>query len=510
MTDRQYIVAEKISTIFRQSLDQKESFSIVFSDRDANKSFFIHNRRVVHLDSSVVSEKFAALLVMTKLITRDDLKVLADQNLKSWELDNRTIATGLITSEQAAKISSLQLSRMIKSLLDWTTINFKIKDRELDGMEWLKPALTVEELLIHLYRIAPPPDSRAAIEDQFHQSLSLAPDQMDILKLLPLNQAETQILSGLNNHLTPGQILQLSSATRDQVLDTLAIFQELGFVAPSTGTGHPATFRDEAAAGNDTGNARVPDGSAEDPGNHLEHFSAMLERLEGENYYEIFEFTPEEFSSEQLKTRYHDFIRRYHPDKFKSQDSEELNQILEDILNRINAAYETLKNDEKRRSYDKNVYAAPITTPDPSGGGGSRRDDIQKEAKDNFLIAKRLIKEENYNDAIILLERSVRAYPDNDEFHAYLGYAMSRSPTLRRQAEKHYLRALELNPMNVNTHLHLALMYKEAQFYTKAVKAFREALKWDPENTIALRELQEIEGARTKKSKGFFGKLFGS
>jgi hypothetical protein len=84
------------------------------------------------------------------------------------------------------------------------------------------------------------------------------------------------------------------------------------------------------------------------------------------DYYDIFGVTPNA-SPEEIKERYRFLAHAYHPDKFVS---EQHRQRAEQQFKEINEAYETLKDPERRRSYDttrtRNVPPPPRPSPSPS------------------------------------------------------------------------------------------------------------------------------------------------
>jgi len=206
-------------------------------------------------------------------------------------------------------------------------------------------------------------------------------------------------------------------------------------------------------------------------------------------------------------TNYYSLARKFHPDKFRKYGSEELNDILENILNIFNTAYDTLKDDKKRQKYDEELDTA-LKRGSFLGTENNYSRNIKKIAIANFNRGKTLIQTQKYGEAVVFLKRAAQIDPENGDYHAYLAYAMSKTSQFRRAAEEHFLKAIELNPMNISTYIHMGRMYKEARLYNKALHAFEEALKWDPENKIANKEIEEINILMGKRSKGFFGKLF--
>ena len=75
-----------------------------------------------------------------------------------------------------------------------------------------------------------------------------------------------------------------------------------------------------------------------------------------------------------------------------------------------------------------------------------------------------------------------------------LGGGLVRNQRIRREAEQHMLRAAELDRLNAEVRLRLALLYKDAGLDKKAEHYFLETLMLDANNIVAQRELGMDQG----------------
>jgi len=514
MSQQKSLIASKIIEIILNAEKEHSSYCIIFSYKKSRKQLYISNKHIYALDSTEVTEKFSALLVMAKLLSREELKSLVTTEPTIWELDKSLILTKNLSSDKVKKIFSLQLSRIVKSLLDWPSINYKLKPGTFGDISDVKIPLYQEELLLHLYRLSPDKETVDHIRRNKDQSFFIRSNQFSKLKTLPFNSQEGYLISALKSGLTPSQIEKLNKMSAKNLYETLAVFHKLNFLSSS----HEEDSAAPEASVHDSKDIpliKSDDISREpydDKGEHvldtetlelrIQEFSEILSDFDEKDYFQIFDISPDEFSMSEIKSKYHSFVKKYHPDKFRRHGSDDLNNVLETILNKINTAYETLQDPEKLKEYQK-LQLSP-TRDNSSVVSGSRH-----VAVENFIRGKNLINAQHYVEAISFLERAVRIKPDNGDYHAYLAYAMSKSVQYRRRAEEHFLKAIELAPMNINTYIHLGRMYKEASLFTKAIKIFQEALQWDPENRIALDALAEIQKKQKGKSKTFLNKLFG-
>ncbi len=78
--------------------------------------------------------------------------------------------------------------------------------------------------------------------------------------------------------------------------------------------------------------------------------------------------------------------------------------------------------------------------------------------------------------------------PEKAKFNHYLGVAESEIPKLRKSAEQHLLKALELDNTSMASRLELARLYIKVMLRRKAEAQLQELMRWDPHN----REVQKL------------------
>jgi curved DNA-binding protein CbpA len=95
---------------------------------------------------------------------------------------------------------------------------------------------------------------------------------------------------------------------------------------------------------------------------------------------------------------------------------------------------------------------------------------------------------------LIILSQARHEHTHSEGCHVTcsLGGALVSNPRMRYEAERHLLRAAELDPGNSQIPLRLGLLYKEAGLTKKAEHYFHETLLRDGKNKTALFELQSL------------------
>jgi hypothetical protein len=191
-----------------------------------------------------------------------------------------------------------------------------------------------------------------------------------------------------------------------------------------------------------------------------------------------------------IKKAYHDFARRFHPDRFHQSD---LRAKVESAFARIARAYETLNDEKRRRDYDQSLVAkraakpasAPTqakpeaaveTKPRPAGTG---------RAEESFQRGTEAMQRNKHDEAIRCFGEAAMLAPNVARYRAYYGSALMREATLRRTAETELLAALKLEPNNAGFRVMLAELYQQIGLRKRAEHEAARALSADPTNTAA-------------------------
>jgi curved DNA-binding protein CbpA len=121
-------------------------------------------------------------------------------------------------------------------------------------------------------------------------------------------------------------------------------------------------------------------------------------------------------------------------------------------------------------------------------------------AEQLFAQGKARFERKEYHVAVHLFREAVKLDPNRAPYHFHLGVALIRNPRTRREAEEHLAKAALLDPYSAQVRVKLGLLYREHGLNKKAGAYFKEALKLDPDNRVAIREL--ANAAQAKDSAG--------
>jgi len=118
-------------------------------------------------------------------------------------------------------------------------------------------------------------------------------------------------------------------------------------------------------------------------------------------------------------------------------------------------------------------------------------DESIKTAHRLHLEATKLFDVQSFHDAHTRMREAIRLQPTEPRYYELIARIEMRNPNTRWQknAEEHWLKAIELDPWNASHRVGLAEQYKNAGLNAKAKREFIHALEVDPKNAEALREV---------------------
>ncbi len=485
---------------------KKEDRVLIKVKKDGEwKEFFLSQGKILHIESSDIREKFSSILVMEKIVSKEELReAIKKVGGDVYKIDSSIIELKNLSKIDVYKNFRKQMKYVVGSLLKWNEFDLKISNFD-ESFQFKKYPIFIEDLLMTISRRYISNKFRKEVLELFNEFTEIKLNlPFDILRKIPFTKYESNIIGKLSSITRLSDLKSFVDIPEDKIINIISSFLVSGIISIKKG-------EQESFSISTTKEYEREDGGEEEKVKELdvklEEIRNFFDDLKNKNYFEIFELTPENFNIGKLKKKYLELIREYHPDKYARFNSEALNDLLEDLSNYINTAYETLKDDELRHEYENNLakFSGNIGK---NENESEKRTTPEKVAKESFERGRMLVNAKSYAEAVSYLKAAVRIKPENAEYNAYLGYAMSKTSQFKREAEKYLLKAIELAPMQINYYIHLGRLYKDAKLYTKALRIFQEGLAWDNSNKIILKEIDEInEILNRKNKKGFWGEL---
>jgi curved DNA-binding protein CbpA len=227
-------------------------------------------------------------------------------------------------------------------------------------------------------------------------------------------------------------------------------------------------------------------------------FQREWDRIRSLNYYEIMA-VPKDADTRTIKKAYFGMSKFYHPDRFFNPPLDELADLAKEVFTLINKAYDTLTDPEKLKEYQNFLET------------GKTREDIVAQAQDafqaelKFVQGQGLMKKKNYTRAIDAFSWAIKLKGDEPAY--LLEMAMAKILEGQRTSNSSYFsdadellkKVIGLDKQNDTAYMYKAFMVKDKD-PEKAQKYYRQAVKYNPENIEAQREIR-LHAMRKEKGK---------
>lgn len=193
---------------------------------------------------------------------------------------------------------------------------------------------------------------------------------------------------------------------------------------------------------------------------------------------------------------------------------------VDEIQRRLARAKEQLLESEKKASAEAPAKAPnPVRAPEPETGPVARQSGAAPpspgEASGSKGELKRLLKEiklckmvSDQEGVISHLYEVVALEPDSAKYEALLAQALASHPVMKSKAERHFRRALSIDPQNAQIHYLLGRYYQSFDMKSRALAEFKTALTIDPKLSQARSAVVEIKGSADGAIQSALKRLF--
>lgn len=220
--------------------------------------------------------------------------------------------------------------------------------------------------------------------------------------------------------------------------------------------------------------------------------------LKDKNYFEIFDADQKELDKADIKKKFLNLAKHYHPDTIPHQEVPEIKKVADELFTLLGKARETITNDKKRAEYLDYL------------NGGGNEDATEEVAKilaseQHFYNGQTAARRKDWSTAAKHFEDAIDLNPNEGEFFAELGWAkfnMSGNDMVARQeAMENINKGLELAPKLANAYYYLGVIYKASDNLQKAAENFIAAVKTDKKHTKAKSEIHLLKMRKAQKDK---------
>lgn len=496
--------------------------SFRLSSEERKIIIYINNGTPVFAVSNQRAHRLFEILLQNEKLGKDQLAGIPNFT-NDLELATALKEKTLLSEEETCQMFSVQIEEIIKSALEWAqgdwiftpharvkgNLHFKVNlrkllseyARNLPNSQIVKRYRSFNET----YGINP-----SAVSD----SVEMLPQEAFVLSrfertFLKINEIRT--LSGLadiatmrtlytlwlsgflyrqnwNPAFSERKISEINSARLSLKKDepeAEAVKEETSLPAISL---HNVRTADSTPLANSP--APPPQMPVEKPALTLEDY---LQRVENHtSYYDLLDLNLNAELSD-IKRNYFALAKRFHPDRYHHEKDADLIRRVQNAFSQTAHAYETLKNEDTRRTYDYKLTKYDLSAKRKSASGS--QEEKLEIATESFEQGFNLMMEEEYERALPLLARAVQYAPEIARYHAYYGKVLSLDETHRHKAEAEMQTALRLEPQNATFRLIMAEFYIQYDLHRRAEGELQRLLAIEPNHREAMELLASLRNS---------------
>jgi len=243
----------------------------------------------------------------------------------------------------------------------------------------------------------------------------------------------------------------------------------------------------------------------------LSEMQAVYDRIRDQDYFGILG-VEQGAPLTQIKKSYFQMAKKYHPDHYSNYENAEINELANMIFSMASRAFSEIGNEEGRKRHLDSLQSPTKDEDFEAGAQNLVNAEIQFQKGEMFLKEKKL------DEAIEAFEWSRRLNPDEPEYQMQLGWALYKKYSSVPAGEKKVNQAVHLiersvkdNPKLDRGFYYLGVINKLRGNEAEAEQNFQRSVDLNPQALDAQRELRVFQMRKektTEKKKKPFGRFF--
>ncbi len=453
---------------------------LAIGDGKVRRLFCLLQGRLVHAASNLIEEQFEEFLVRERYLTAADRERSEQEGARENAADLPWLQDqGLIQASELDAAIGRHATGLLLSALDSRSSEATFQEGKPNLKDKPVTDLATQDILFEFLKEHPKSsqDVRARMGNVAMHPVRVVTMEAEIEALARTHPIVGEIWALCDGDLTTLQLAGTISASLDTALRALYGMMLIGTV--------------ETISRKARSQRRV-----EDVPVTRNELMMRLDKAVDANHYGVLELSAQA-DEDSILSSYYLLARRYHPDRFRSGELQDLLPRIEAFFSQVTEAYNTLADTELRKEYDDGLMSKDQRAQEEP------EHDTTHLARQNYLAAKSLIKRKQFRQAIKFLENAIELEENVPEYHVEFGSLIGLNPVRREEAEEHLRHGLELDPTVLDGHTALADLLVKRDKPTNAIQVLNEGLKWFPEHPELKRRLKELGAG---EGRGLFGR----
>ncbi|MBN8555814.1 MAG: response regulator [Deltaproteobacteria bacterium] len=465
------------------------------SKESAQRKIFFQNGFPVGAHSTVISESLGQSFVMMGLIT-PEIQI---------EASKKMVEEGLQLGQMLLKMEALSKNQLFEGIRRHTyrllvnTCLWKDGEYELQALQDLPAYILPLEFnpLLIIFRSHRDIYTKEFLKDFFKAKenfhIGFSQRAFQILPMLNLDAGSKSFLESISPKESLREVLNKMPESNHEILfRVFFLLENLELIQISEGTKEAGDFKPSTDFAKDfKEEQRIPKEIAE-------RIQSEYMDLLSKNYFEILEITPQS-KTEEIEESYRTIRYRLHPDRYGSKLSGQVKRILDDMLSKIDKAYQTVSDTDLKTEYLKSIKQFKADS----------AQDSKKflEAQDYFREGLKFSANHNYKTALEKFKGAAKVWPRGIEYVSYACYAEFKLAQIEKNEanEQKALKSLEdickKNPSQDMGPVLLGHIYVSRGQIPQAREAYQMALRNNDRNEEAANALAGLAHIQIKKDR---------
>ena len=507
-----------LSEEIRSVLAMGKTGILEVTSRQAGKGIYFRAGQVVFASSSLEEDRLGESLIRLGRISRADFAAAyrLEMGRHKRRIGQALVGAGLISEDEIGKLVAHQVESIILSLFHWTSGEMRFHESNDAVPQDLTLDLSTHRLLLEGVRVFPEEARLVEALGDRRRKLRTARQPPFDYSRVPLSMVERTVLDEAARGARIADLLagpsphpRLARALYALVASGLLEDAETDQLRPQVPEVDARNFRmampeppaelPEAApvVGAILTPTPPPPATAPSPDAALAEARADLlrlyEALPRATHYAVLGLRPDATGADVAVA--YARLSEDQDRRWKGLEGDvRLSSAIFTLKLRRREAFAALSDPERRTGYDRALgqrlpaaaAMAPTVALPPTLGSESSAADLVTEA--------RRLKDRGKGDrALPLLLKAVEKDPKNHGARRELAIALAADPALAPRAERHFLAALEQDPLDTDLRYQLAVFYKKAGLKARALLHLRVVVGRDANHAGAIRDLRELQ-----------------
>jgi len=491
-----------LPALYRDLFARMATGQLVAYRGETVKKVFFKRGFILYATSSLKADRLGDVLLARGVITRDQFDESTRQVVATGRKQGTLLVrTGALAPKDLFHGLIAQVREIVVSLCGWDRGSWRFLEGLPPQEEIVSLRLHPAELIFEGLTLIAADPRWSGVWDPQQLELHPAADAPRVLEQIDTPETARRLFTLVGQGRSPQELARLIGRNPRETAALLYGLALLGVVeARPRPAAHPAAALQKPATATAPATAEPAPRGDEEIHSLREKVSSQLAQLASLSLYQILGVTPKS-EPDTIKRSYIALAKEYHPDRFFRPEFADLQEAVNSIFMRVNQAYSTLNDPAARAEYDREILQ--MTTPVARLKAPPEDSRI---AKEQFTKGLALLSTGDIWSGIEALRWAVNLAPQNPRYHTWLGVALMRTKKRLREAEEHCKAAIALENSNAQYHVHLGQVYRTGHLFDKAKHQFETALRLDPKNPGALKEIRELE---PPPEAGLLGRFFG-